>query len=47
MIIEHFISRAELDRLLATFAKPSAGDRAGLKWVAPEWWYVAFAFAKH
>jgi hypothetical protein len=46
VIIEHFISRAELDRLLASFAKPSAGD-GGLKWVAPEWWYVAFAFAKH
>ena len=45
MTITHSISTKQLDDLFAIFAKPREHHGA-IDWVAPAWWYLAYATAR-
>lgn len=45
MDIVHFMTRKQLDELFAVVAKPVEHCGA-IDWIAPSWWYLAYATAR-
>jgi hypothetical protein len=45
MIVIHFMSRKQLDDLFHIFARPVPHHNE-IDWIAPAWWYMAYATAR-
>lgn len=46
MLVTHFASREQIEGLFHLFAKPF-DHHGNLDWVAPAWWHLMMATAKH